>query len=62
MVVDGVVYLGSFDSYMYALNIDTGELLWHYRTGDAIFSSAAVTDGVIYVASTDNTIYALTAP
>ena len=62
VVVDGVVYLGPFDSYLYALNTDTGELLWHYRTGDAIFASPVVADGVVYVASTDNTIYALTAP
>jgi hypothetical protein len=39
------------------------ELLWKYKTGDAVFSSPAVADGVVYVGSwdADAHVYALDA-
>ena len=30
---DGVVYIGSDDSYFYAINASTGLLKWRYKTG-----------------------------
>ena len=32
-VIDGIVYFGSRDSYFYALNAETGHLLWKFQTG-----------------------------
>ncbi len=32
-VIDGVVYIGSGDSYFYALNEADGEMLWRFKTG-----------------------------
>ena len=32
-VADGVVYVGSNDNHLYALDADTGEKLWSYDTG-----------------------------
>jgi outer membrane protein assembly factor BamB len=60
-VANGVVYVGSFDNNVYALNASTGTLLWRYRTGFYVYSSPAVANGVVYVGSTDNNIYALNA-
>ena len=48
---DGVVYVGSVDHHVYALDAETGELLWRYETGAGVFSSPAVSDGVVYVGS-----------
>ena len=33
-VSDDMVYFGSDDSYLYALNALTGELKWKFKTGD----------------------------
>ncbi len=33
--------------------------LWHYRTGDGVYSSPAVADGVVFVGSDDGALYAL---
>ena len=57
----GVVYVGSHDSRVYALNSSTGELIWKYATGGAVDSSPAVADGVVYVGSADGYVYALNA-
>ncbi len=61
-VANGVVYVGSSDQNVYALNASTGALLWKYTTGGQIdHSSPAVTNGVVYVGSFDGNVYALNA-
>lgn len=61
-VVDkkGVVYIGSVDGYMYALN-KKGELVWKYQTGGAISESAPALgpDGTLYFSSDDGYLYAV---
>jgi outer membrane protein assembly factor BamB len=59
-VVNGVVYAGSSDSNVYALNASTGSLLWKYTTGGAIFNSPAVAGGVVYIGNSGG-LYALNA-
>ncbi|MGP8133891.1 MAG: PQQ-binding-like beta-propeller repeat protein [Halobacteriota archaeon] len=60
-VVNGVVYVGSADNIVYALNATTGTKLWNYTTGGNVESSPAVANGVVYVGSDDNNVYALNA-
>ena len=60
-VVDGVVYVGSDDYSVYALNAASGELLWSHATGDVIRSTPTVVDGRVFVGSNDNHVYALDA-
>ena len=60
-VIDGVVYVGSADQHVYALDAVDGSELWSFATGDAVNSTPAVTDGVVYVGSNDNHLYALDA-
>jgi outer membrane protein assembly factor BamB len=72
-VVNGVVYIGSWDGYEYALNAATGALLWKTFLGQTfpstscspshagITSSAAVQNGVVYVGGGDSYWYALDA-
>ena len=54
-VANGVVYVGSNDGNLYALNASTGAKLWSYPTGAAVASSPAVANGVVYVGSDDTT-------
>jgi eukaryotic-like serine/threonine-protein kinase len=60
-VADGVVYVGSTDNNLYALNARTGKELWHFATGSTILGSATVANGVVYFGSYDNNVYALDA-
>ena len=60
-VVNGVVYVGSGDGNVYALNAASGVQLWNYTTGGEVDSSPAVVNGVVYVGSGDGNVYALNA-
>jgi outer membrane protein assembly factor BamB len=54
-----VVYIGSKDGNLYAINSSTGKGMWNYRTGNSILSSPAVNDEVVYVGSQDHNVYAI---
>jgi len=60
-VVDGKVYVGSYDKKIYALNALTGALIWNFTTGAGIKSSPAVVDGKVYVGPDDGYTYSLNA-
>jgi outer membrane protein assembly factor BamB len=62
-VTNGVVYVGSDDYNVYALDARTGVKLWSYATGYGwgVDSSPAVTSGVVYIGSDDQNVYALNA-
>jgi hypothetical protein len=56
---DGTIYVGSWDSNLYAINPD-GSLKWKFEIDDWIFSSPAIgKDGTIYVGSWDGNLYAI---
>jgi outer membrane protein assembly factor BamB len=59
-VVGGVVYVGSDDMNIYALNASTGAKLWSFTTDGAVEDSPAVVGGVVYV-DTPYSVYALNA-
>ena len=60
-VAQGVVYVGSANTTIYALNAKTGALLWSYQAGAPIMQgSPAAANGVVYAASYDS-LYALNA-
>ncbi len=60
-VAGGVVYVGSDDDDVYALDTASGRKHWSYRTGNMIASSPAVASGVVYIGSSDVSLYALDA-
>ncbi len=62
-VVGGVVYVGSDDGYMYALDAATGAKQWAYWTGGSqVADDPAVVGGMVYFGSLENhTLYALDA-
>ena len=57
---NGVVYLGSSDHNVYALNAMNGTKIWNFTTG-GIVTSPTVANGIVYVGSDDHNIYALNA-
>jgi len=60
-VVDGRVYVGSWDGKIYCLDATSGTCVWSYTTGDRVDSSPAVVDGKVYVGSWDGKVYCLDA-
>jgi outer membrane protein assembly factor BamB len=60
-VVGGVVYVGSHDDNLYALDAATGTVLWTYTTGNYIDSTPAVVNGAVYFGGWDDYFYALNA-
>ncbi len=56
-VAKGIVYIGSRDKYLYALDAKTGAKRWRYATGGQINTAPAVADGIVYVGA--DKLYAL---
>jgi outer membrane protein assembly factor BamB len=60
-LANGLVYVGSTDFSVYALDARTGQQRWRYPTGGEVWSAPAVAAGTVYVGSSDNNLYALDA-
>ena len=62
-VVEGVVYIGSCDGYLYALDARIGRLKWKFKAGGAIVSSPTVDAeaGVVYFGCNDFKLYGVSA-
>ena len=52
-----MVYFGSFDSNLYAVDAETGEEKWRFETGDRVLSSPTIADGAVYFGSDDGHLY-----
>ncbi|MBU1875021.1 PQQ-binding-like beta-propeller repeat protein, partial [bacterium] len=56
---DGTIYIGSYDSTLYAINPDGSEK-WLFNTGGSVFSPPLIgSDGTIYFGSYDTNLYAI---
>ncbi|HEX6798013.1 MAG TPA: PQQ-binding-like beta-propeller repeat protein [Ktedonobacterales bacterium] len=61
-IASSVIYVGSQDNFVYALDAGTGARLWSFPTnGPITYSSPVIANGVLYVGSNDNNLYALNA-
>ena len=58
-IADGVVYIPSADSYLYAIDQETGKQKWKYKSRMPIASSPAIADGVLYFVSSAGSLGAL---
>lgn len=59
--VSGIIYVGTDDGYLTALQANDGILIWRYKTGGTWLSSAIVAKGVVYVGANDGYVYAFSA-
>ncbi len=60
-VFNGILYIGSEDGHLYALNATTGRLLWAFPVHAFVDSSPAVSNGVVYFGAWSGYVYALNA-
>ncbi len=59
VVAGDTVYFASEDGVVHAVDAQTGEKLWTWKTGLHVRSAIAVVDGVVFIAGGDGFIYAL---
>jgi outer membrane protein assembly factor BamB len=57
----GIVYFGSSDSFVYAVDAENGNLKWKFKTEGPVHSSPALDHGKLFIGSWDNHLYALDA-
>ena len=60
-IANGMVFFGSGDHNVYALDAASGVLRWSFTTGNVVHASPAVSNGVVYIGSWDRNMYALNA-
>ena len=56
---DGVIYFGSDDGNVYAVNAADGRQRWKRKTGGPVASTPAIAGAMLYVGSYDGRLYAL---
>ena len=58
---DGIVYIGSSDEKLYALDAQTGEEFWSFKAAGRLNASPAVSDEVIGIVSQGRAVQVLDA-
>ncbi|HEX8138857.1 MAG TPA: PQQ-binding-like beta-propeller repeat protein [Pyrinomonadaceae bacterium] len=58
---DGILYVGSSDGHLYALDAKTGAEAWRFNAGSPVTSSPAVAGGNVYLGTYDGRFVALRA-
>ncbi|WP_193241584.1 beta-alanine-activating enzyme beta-propeller domain-containing protein [Streptomyces phaeolivaceus] len=59
LATNGLVYAGSKDGSMYALDAETGKPRWQFSTGNGVYTCPAVAGGLAYFGSADYHLYAV---
>jgi outer membrane protein assembly factor BamB len=58
---EGIVYAGTSDGILYALDANDGEKLWTFQAENEIWDAPLLDEGVLYVSSLDHHLYAVDA-
>lgn len=59
IIDSGIVYFGSGDSHVYAVDAANGKLIWKYKTNAVVHSSPALQNEKLFIGSFDGNLYAL---
>jgi outer membrane protein assembly factor BamB len=54
---EGMLYVGSLDSHIYGLGIESGRLNWKFPTMDGIESSPCIVKNNLFISSKDGLLY-----
>jgi outer membrane protein assembly factor BamB len=61
LLVKNTLYFGSWDHYLYAVDVRTHRLRWRFHADDELNSAPAYADGTIYIGSDGGHVYAVYA-
>jgi outer membrane protein assembly factor BamB/tRNA A-37 threonylcarbamoyl transferase component Bud32 len=59
LVSQGVIYVGSMDATLYALDAKTGWVIWRFRLGKGTISTPTIADNRLYTGAADGAIYCI---
>ena len=59
VIADGVIYVGSGDGSLHAVNANTGKRVWRFAAGGKIRVDAAIAGDNVIVGSLDHSVYAV---
>lgn len=59
VAMQGIMYVGADDGYLYALRTSDGISLWHYKTNGTLLSSPTIAEGIVCIGANDGCVYAL---
>src|SRR3989344_5054596 len=59
-IIGGIVYIGSLDDMVYAINATNGSKIWNFTAFDVV-SSPAVVNNMVYIGANNLQLYALNA-
>lgn len=57
IVADGVVYIGSHDGMLYAIDLEDGTIRWRYEVGEPVTAAPAVAGDVVVVNDRHGTLH-----
>ena len=60
-VHDGLVYFGSWDGHVYALDAATGDRVWKHRTDGEVHTAVAIRDGALFASDDEGNLHILNA-
>jgi len=60
-VSDGVLYVGSYDNNLYALNGETGDFIWKYPANGGIVSKPAIFQNNVFFGSEDGLLHVVSS-
>jgi serine/threonine protein kinase len=60
-IEDGLIYIGSYDNNLYALDAKSGKFVWKYATEGGVVSRPVITDGAVFFGSEDKNLYVVSA-
>ena len=58
-VANGIVYVGSEDKNLYAIDVATGKEKWRFAMGGWVYSAPAVVNGIVYAGNSYESLYDL---
>jgi outer membrane protein assembly factor BamB/tRNA A-37 threonylcarbamoyl transferase component Bud32 len=56
---EGIIYVGSYDNNLYALNQANGQFLWKFPASNSIASTPAIFDEDVFITSADHHLYSI---
>lgn len=59
LIVDQLIYFGSIDCNIYAVQVDHPVIEWNFRTKGEVTAAAAYADGKVFIGAADGSFYAL---
>jgi outer membrane protein assembly factor BamB len=61
IIDNNVIYIGSYDNNIYALDASNGKFMWKYASEGGVVGQPVIYDGVLYFGSEDNRLFAISS-